>query len=235
VNPNNNPLADLPQHAHIAPTYTTDSISDAEGLKRAYATDSGLYSFNDRLYVAGTKSARDVADDITKIPAWGDSRSIQRYQDAAEYLKQHPNITEVSGHSLGGSVALQLQKDNEQIQHTRTYGAPALDFGSMLEKLTGRDVHGNKVEAPDRYANYGDPIALFDGRAQRSWNLENLLNPHSHSNISSKFKNSVVVDRHGNMIREDRIKNWEGAINDAPGESYEEDTIANKTGDLIND
>jgi hypothetical protein len=134
VNPNNNPLADLPQHAHIAPTYTTDSISDAEGLKRAYAADSGLYSFNDRLYIAGTKSLSDIKDDITKIPAWGDSRSIQRYQDATEYLKQHPNITEVSGHSLGGSVALQLQKDNDQIQHTRTYGAPALDFGSMLEK-----------------------------------------------------------------------------------------------------
>jgi hypothetical protein len=204
----NNPL-NLPDHARTSDGYTVDSISDEQGLKNAYATDSGLYSWHDKLFIAGTKSIGDIRDDALYIPAWGNSQNIQRYKDATEYLKNHPEVDTAIGHSLGSTVSLQLQKDSNQIQHTRTYSSPTLDFGSMLEKLTGKDVHGNKVEAPDRYANYLDPIALFDGRAQRSWNLDNIFNPHSHFNISSKFKNSVVIDPYGNEFEKDRIINWE--------------------------
>ena len=53
-------------------------MSDAEGLRRAYNTDKGLYTFGDRMYIAGTKSLGDVADDVLRIPIWGDSRNIQR-------------------------------------------------------------------------------------------------------------------------------------------------------------
>ena len=30
-------------------------MSDAEGLRRAYNTDKGIYTFGDRMYIAGTK------------------------------------------------------------------------------------------------------------------------------------------------------------------------------------
>ena len=44
------------------------NISDIEGLKRAYASDSGAYIHGNRMYVAGTRDLRDVYDDITKVP-----------------------------------------------------------------------------------------------------------------------------------------------------------------------
>ena len=39
-------------------------MSDAEGLRRAYNTDKGIYTFGDRMYIAGAKSFGDVKDGI---------------------------------------------------------------------------------------------------------------------------------------------------------------------------
>ena len=43
------------------------NISDIEGLRRAYASDSGAYVHGDRMYVAGTRNLQDVWDDL-KLP-----------------------------------------------------------------------------------------------------------------------------------------------------------------------
>ena len=40
----------------------------------------------------------------------GETKHAERYQQAEKALKANPNITRVVGHSLGGSVALELQK-----------------------------------------------------------------------------------------------------------------------------
>ena len=64
-------------------------------------------------------------------------------------LKENPQVTHVVGHSLGGSVALQLEKDySNQIKTSRTYGAPVLDAWKG----------GN----PESYRHYADPVSILD-------------------------------------------------------------------------
>jgi hypothetical protein len=104
-------------------------ITDAEGLRRAYESGDA-YTHGSTLYVAGSHTARDWWDDVTKIPFWGDSHKIYRMQMAQKALAANPQTTRVVGHSLGGAVALQLQKDDPKLA-SRTYGAPVWDpFGT---------------------------------------------------------------------------------------------------------
>ena len=153
-------------------------MTDKEGLERAYNTKEGVFVFGDRMYLAGSKSLNDWKDDVMRIPAWGDSRKIQRYQDAKKALQDHPEVTHISGHSLGSSVALQLQKDFKHIQDTRVYGSPVLDIKPSEEKV-------------DRYRSYGDPVSMFDFNANSS--LPTSLNPHEYGNLSEGFSTSKTV------------------------------------------
>ena len=160
------------------PEFIRDTITDTQGLDRAY-DNTNYYIHGDTLYIAGTNSWRDVFDDITKVPFYGDLRQSERYQQAEKVLKENKQITRLIGHSLGGSVALQLEKDYDQVQFTRTYGAPVLD-------MTEHEMDP-KVE---RYRNLLDPISVFDNAA----NISIDFNPfdsyslmHSYSNIADNF------------------------------------------------
>ena len=127
------------------------ALSDAEGLRRAYNEPNRIYvdNTNNRMYVAGTTwtddreniskppfytmllkglfpqtipdnfSLNDAIDDL-KIPAFK-TQDIQRYKEANEVLTNHPNITELVGHSMGGSVILQLNSAYNNKFTTRTY------------------------------------------------------------------------------------------------------------------
>ena len=81
------------------------AITDAEGLERAYA-QGDTYTHGSTTYIAGSHTARDWWDDVTKIPFWGDSHKIYRMQMAQQALAANPQTTRVVGHSLGGAVAL---------------------------------------------------------------------------------------------------------------------------------
>lgn len=157
-------------------------MTDKEGLERAYNTKEGLFIFGDRMYIAGSKSLNDWKDDIMRIPAWGDSRKIQRYQDARKALLDHPEVTHLSGHSLGSSVALQLQKDYRHIQDTRAYGSPVLDITPHI---------GPPQERVERYRSYGDPVSMFDFKANSS--LPTSLNPHDYGDLAEDFTTSRTV------------------------------------------
>ena len=88
------------------------------------------------MFVAGSHTPTDWLDDVTNIPQWqyvpaglnpivdvmntwwgrevfgtGDLRQSERYKRAMDYLVAHPEVTFLDGHSLGGAVVLQLQKD----------------------------------------------------------------------------------------------------------------------------
>ena len=103
------------------------TISDSEGLKRAYE-QRHAHARGNALCIAGSHAARDWHDDVTTIPAWGDLKNSERYQQADKALRANPNITRVVGHSLGGSVALELEKNSKnRITDSRTHGAPAFD------------------------------------------------------------------------------------------------------------
>ena len=110
-----------------------------------------IYNYGNTIYVAGTKSLNDAFDDL-KNPFHA-SKFTQRYRDAEKYVANPTNnISHVVGHSLGGAVALELQKNYKHIQGTRTYGAP---------------VWGYKEETTDdRFRNYGDPISYVDKKTR---------------------------------------------------------------------
>lgn len=146
---------------------------DEQGLTDAYAdkTAPGVsYDPKTRTeYVKGSVTARDWYDDVTKVPAWGDTRQSERYQQAdkayADLIGSGHAVDRVVGHSLGGSVALQMQKDHF-IPQSRTFGAPVVDLKPF-------DRYYTKAE---RYRHPLDPVSVFDRGA--TWGK---LKPYSHS------------------------------------------------------
>jgi hypothetical protein len=160
-------------------------VTDAQGMDKAYQQGDG-FKVGNRLYVAGSHTARDWFDDVTKIPQWqdvpipnyltsimnswwgrellgtGDLRKSERYQRAEEMVKNDPKIDTLIGHSLGGDVVLQLQKDYpERNFKTVTYGAPVWDpFGSDKAKIGQENV--------TRFSNKGDPVSMFDNSALKT-------------------------------------------------------------------
>ena len=160
-----NPVAQTRAPEAVKPKIETIK-NDAEGLSRAY--DQGdVFGQDDKMFIAGSHTARDWFDDVTKIPQWqkvpaginpvidvmntwwgrwifgtGDLRQSERYQKTSECLSSHPEVKVVEGHSLGGAVALQLEKDFPQrIAKTVTYGAPVWDpFGRQKKEIGQENV-----------------------------------------------------------------------------------------------
>jgi len=136
------------------------------GLNNAYNNINKVYVNGNTLFVAGTSNLKDVYDDISKIPFYGDLKDSTRYNQAKNALDLNPNINNIVGHSLGGSVALQLQKNNNKYE-TTTYGAPVLQLNPFI---TG-----------NRYRFKNDPVSMLDNGAITVDKLK--LNPHSYSNF----------------------------------------------------
>lgn len=186
-----------PQQEEEEPHHETEAladegITDEVGLQRAYE-QGDAYPYGDTLYVAGSHTAKDWYDDATKVPFWGDVREATRYQEADKALNANPNIKRVVGHSLGGSVALELQKNHQGLD-SRTYGAPVWDpLGLDNQKL---GFHGQV----DRYRNVSDPVSMFDGSAKNSikWNpFTSGSLTHDYSNIASKFSPGNTSNANG--------------------------------------
>jgi hypothetical protein len=158
-------------------------ITDKEGMQRAYE-QGDAYAYGDTLYVAGSHTAKDWYDDVTKVPFWGDVRNATRYQQAEKALAANPNIKNVVGHSLGGSVALELQKNHSGLA-SRTYGAPVWDPMGEDNKYKG---FSGQVE---RYRNHLDPVSAFDGSAENHvkwdpWSSGSMT--HDYGNIAENMQ-----------------------------------------------
>ncbi len=125
-----------------------ERLADRVGLDRAYADPRKVYMEGDSMYVAGTSSLGDVADDLA-LP-FGLTKGTQRYIDSERVLKANPKIRRVVGHSLGGAVGLEMQKERPELK-TRTYGAPVV---SMTPGY--------------RYRSAGDPVSILDWGATRT-------------------------------------------------------------------
>lgn len=112
----------------------------------------------------------------------GDLTKSERYIEAEKVLKANPNITRAVGYSMGGSVALELQKKYPQLQ-TRTYSAPVVDFTNVISP---------KYETnQERYRNIGDPISMFDSGANSYLKLDFMDQPnltHQYQNLANNFK-----------------------------------------------
>jgi len=141
---------------------------DEEGLEAAYKNPLGTSydAATGTEYVKGSSTARDWFEDLTLLP-FGNTASTQRYKQAEKAYNDlqasGQPVKRVVGHSLGGSVALEMQK-NHHIPSSRTFGAPVLDFNS----------HQN----PERYRHPLDPFSVMDRGA--TWGKPT-LNPHTFS------------------------------------------------------
>jgi pimeloyl-ACP methyl ester carboxylesterase len=136
-------------------------ISDSGGLSRAYAAPHSVYAAGPTLFVAGTHTLGDVIND-TAIPL-GLTRHTMRYHEAREALRRNPSIKRLVGHSLGGSVVLEVQKRHPGCYETTTYGAPVVSW-----------------TPGDRHRSLFDPISMFDRGASISMPG---LNPHSYASL----------------------------------------------------
>ena len=113
------------------------------------------------LYIAGSHTQRDWWDDFTKIPFGGDLTNSERYQKVVEAFKNRGEIDTVVGHSLGGSIALEMQSNfKDRIPKSRTYGAPVFN-------LLGSD-----SENAERYKRWLDPFSVLDRSTEKTvkWN-----------------------------------------------------------------
>ena len=162
------------QRASLAPVVVDDSdyqIPDEWALKEAYNDPESVVHHGDTLFIAGTHSLRDMADDLL-IPLHL-VRNSQRYQQALAALQwANGRVKYLAGHSLGGAVAAVLQEDAISVgpmyrgfREVRTYGAPLL--------------HSDHIPNLHAYRRGWDPISALDSGAATTsapgWN------PHSYA------------------------------------------------------
>ena len=120
------------------------------GLDNAYSSNNKTYIDGNTAYIAGTDNWKDVFNDWVKIPL-GLTRYSQRYKDADEILKSNPQVTKLTGNSLGGVVSLELQQNHpDRDYNVTTYAAPVVQFSN--------DKHM-------RFRHPNDPISMFDSGA----------------------------------------------------------------------
>ena len=160
------------QRASVVLDDSEYQIPDEWGLKEAYNDPQSVVHHGDTLYIAGTHSLRDVADDLL-IPLHL-VRNSQRYQQALAALhRANGRVKYLSGHSLGGAIAAVLQEDAisgnlgrkyRGFREVRTYGAPLL--------------HSDHIPNLHAYRRGWDPISALDRGAATSSAVS--WNPHSY-------------------------------------------------------
>ena len=144
---------------------------DENGLTQAYANKKNGTFYDPATqteYVKGSANARDWYDDFTRIP-FGDTANTQRYDQGMQAyndLQGHGQpVKRIVGHSLGGSVALEMQKNlaaKGRTVSTRTFGAPVFDpLGAVSRGKAERFRHPlDPVSVLDRGATWG-PLKAY--------------------------------------------------------------------------
>ena len=81
---------------------TETFLTDSQGLRLAYENPEGIYQNGSILYIAGTKSGRDVYDDL-KLPLH-QTQQTKRYKDVDKFIKD--GTIEVDGKNLQALLIL---------------------------------------------------------------------------------------------------------------------------------
>ena len=181
------------QRASVVLDDSDYQIPDEWGLKEAYNDPQSVVHHGDTLYIAGTHSLRDVADDLL-IPLHL-VRNSQRYQQALAALhRANGRVKYLAGHSLGGAVAAVLQEDAingnlgpkyRGFREVRTYGAPLL--------------HSDHIPNLHAYRRGWDPISALDRGAATSSAVG--WNPHSYGGYNrTNAVRPISSDRRSNMF-----------------------------------
>ena len=166
---------------------SNSNISDSEGLSRAYNAPNSVYIDGNRLFIAGTHTPRDVWD-WGKIPL-GDVVNSERYQQAAEALRNNPQVDTLITHSLGSSVGAELNKQYDNKFNTRYYGSPFVDFSFSRDPKN------------QRYRHPGDIVSMFDTGAvnEDSKTHYQFMNPHSYEGFSDSGSNDPPLIEPSNI------------------------------------
>ena len=134
-------------------------LTDTQGLKLAYENPEGIYQNGSILYIAGTKSGRDVYDDL-KLPLF-QTRSTKRYKDVDKFIKDGTievdgkkltGITDIISHSLGSAVGQQINNDYGNTFRSRSYGSPFISSQRTEDMGTNLRIRGSN-----------DVVSMFDG------------------------------------------------------------------------
>ena len=62
------------------------------------------------MFIAGSHTARDWFDDVTKVHAWGDLKYSERYQKVLDVFKNRDEIDTWSGIALAAVLALSSRR-----------------------------------------------------------------------------------------------------------------------------
>ena len=134
------------------------------GLQKAYDSPNNIYIEDDNMFIAGTKTWGDVFQDWIKLPL-GLTNRTQRYQEAEKALQKNPQVHNLVGHSMGSSVALELEKRNPELYVQAAYGTPTV----------------SSSRTNNRFKHPNDPVAAFDTSAITKSNKQG-YNQHSFKN-----------------------------------------------------
>ena len=147
-----------PKYREVVNVENENYIDDVEGLKTAYANNTGLFRSGNTLYISGTggksgigNKVNDIFSDIFLIPTHNLQFS-DKYRDVMNELEKNPDVTRLVGHSLGSSVLQEINNRNNQKYITTTYNAPFIAFGNR----------GGKNPHHLRFSNRGDVISALD-------------------------------------------------------------------------
>ena len=161
---------------------TETFLADTQGLKLAYENPDGIYQNGSILYIAGTKSGRDVYDDL-KLPLYK-TQQTKRYKDVDKFIKdgsievdgkQLTGITDIISHSLGSAVGQQINNDYDNIFRSRSYGSPFVS--SQRPEDTGTNLRIRKA---------GDVVSMFDkGSVTLNKGTLDPLQNHSYQDIGN--------------------------------------------------
>ncbi len=152
--------------------FSNNQLSDREGLKLAYQQGNHIYINNNKMFIAGSKSFQDWRDNLLIPPTLTTYHNI--YQSAHDELMKNAQVNEIIGHSAGGAVVLELEKQYpNRFNKTRTYSAPV--FSPLgFERLDQNHL---------RFRTTGDPIAVFDNSAITI--NKNSINPFSNHSFEN--------------------------------------------------
>ena len=122
-------------------------------MRRACDTRDGVYQHTNKLFIAGTKDFPvDRIDDL-KLSFDDTLDKTKRGRDADAYYRSHHEIDSVIGHSLGGAVALSLERKFKKegnnpygIIQSKTFGSPTVS-GNISHPLLKNIVKDEIVTA----------------------------------------------------------------------------------------
>ena len=147
-----------PKYREVVNVENRNYIDDVEGLKTAYANNTGLFRSGNTLYISGTggksgfsSKVNDVFSDLFLVPTHNLHFS-DKYRDVMNELEKNPDVTRLVGHSLSSSVIQEINNRNNQKYITTTYNAPFVAFGDR----------GGKNPHHLRLRNQNDIISILD-------------------------------------------------------------------------